>query len=204
MSLTLELILILATLPLIWHAIRSYSTEQAILFWVGGLFFGLWREIAMTQISGLYVTDGFHLTLFSIPLISLILWSNLSYISWQWVNNLQGRDYLEAHRWDQHQPLLFITMVALAFVLETGFRQFEMSRWIIDSPKSLWGGTPLLAPFAYGFSGSLYLMGYKSLIQRSRPIWTSVSQSLLVQAFLIIILMGLMLIMNTLIILIFS
>ena len=204
MILTLEILLILATLPLIWHSSRSYSMRTNLLFWLGGIVFALWRELTMIALGGIYSFQGFHLMLGHVPLVSILLWPNLSYISWQWANNLLGRDYLGTTAFDQHQPMIFLAMACLAFSLEAGFSQFGLVQWHVDSIRPLWGGTPLLAPFAYGFSACLYLKGFQILNGQQKPVWYLLSRSLLIQPLLVVILMGLLLVTNSLIVIGFS
>ena len=205
MNLTLEILLLLATLPLIYHSLRSVGGEQTYIFWSAGLVFGVTREYTIVFLAGLYSYQDFQLVLFEFPIIYLVLWSNFSYLARVWTNHLLGREYDTAQAWDYHQPIIFLVLVCISFVLETSFAQYQMIHWDVDSARPLWEGTPLLAPFAWGFSGSLFLKGMKLMGKSAgKQLYMRVWNTSLIQPVLVLILMGLLLVINTLIVLVFS
>lgn len=202
---TLELVILFATVPLVYHAQKVYSRKLAILFWVTGFGLAVCRELAMTYFSGIYAYQHFHLVAFGFPLIFAVFWSNLIYVSWQWSNNLLGREFLTSKVMDQHLPLVFVVLMFLSFMLETSFSQYGLIDWKADSVKPLWGNTPLLAPFSYGFSGIVFLKGMRGLLkQEHRFPARRLLTGLALQPIIVIIIMGLLLITNAGIILIFS
>ena len=205
MILTLEILFVLSTGILFYHSQRSYGLTLTINIWFAGLAFGIIKELTMTRFGGLYTYAQFNLMAFDIPVIYAVFWTNLSYIAWQWSNNLLGRDYIRVKSFDQHQPIVFLVLVFMSFAIETLYAQFGLITWVLDSPRPLWENTPLLAPFAYGFSGVLFLKGIKVFLfgeGRSEPVLKI--NPLLIQPILVLVLMGLLFLWNTLIILSFS
>jgi len=207
MILLIELIILLMTPILVFHAIRSYSIEFAKIFWMSGLFLGALREFALVYVSGLYSYGEFNITIAGFPLVYLLLWSNLSYVSWQWSNNYLGLDYLKAQTWDHHLALIFGTMILIAFFMESFFSQYQMIQWQLSTSLKLWGGVPVLGPFAYGFTSVFFMMSVKWAL-RGNSGQTKVSLTLLKmmlsQPLVVLALAGLLFCLNILIILIFQ
>jgi len=205
MNLALELILLLLTLPLIYHSVHKYGGERTYIFWSAGLVFGITREFTLSSIAGLYHFHDFLFVVRELPLIYMVFWTNMAYIAWQWSNNLLDRDYFASSSFDQHQPLIFLILVFISFMIETAFSQYGMITWNVDSVKMLWENTPLLSPFAYGFSGSLFLKGLKIMSKHEgSPLVRRVWNTSIIQPVLILVLMGLLLLTNTSIVLFFS
>lgn len=205
MVLLIELVVLLMTPALIYHGIITKNLEFVKVFWISGLFMGLLRELAVVSIGSLYGYGDFTLTILGFPIIYAVLWSNLSYIGWVWSNNYIGVDFLKSKPWDQHLPLMFATSLMFAFFFETLLSQYHMIHWQIDSIMTLWGGMPVLAPFAYGLTSVLFMKSVKWVSLKPQQSWQMITLKLLaVQPFVILVLMGILLIIDLLIILVFS
>ena len=148
----IELLIFVMTGLLLFHAIRSRAPQFAFIFWGAGMVMGLFREIAMSKISELYTYGDFLLTISGIPFMFILLWVNLSYVSWEWSNNFLGSEYFHEKSMGQHLPLIFLTMILSSFFFEALTSQFHLIQWKVDAVMPMmWGSTPLLAPFSYGF-----------------------------------------------------
>lgn len=201
-----ELAIFLMTGLLLVHAIRSRSQQFAVIFWVSGFVLGLLREVSMSVVSDLYDYGDFIAWIGPIPLMLLLLWPNLVYISWEWSNNFLGSEYFHERAMGQHLPLIFLTMVLASFLFESLFSQFHLIRWTLDPviPYIL-GAIPLMAPFAYGFTGVVFMKSFKIMWNRPGESRTSIFTKLLfLQIINVLIIMGLLLISNLLIVLFFS
>ena len=96
-------------------------------------------------------------------------------------------------------------MVLIAFFFEALISQYQLSVWNPDSNSTLWGNTPLLAPFAYGWTAVLFIKSLKLLSKESQQNWQILVLKLsLAQAPVVLILAGLLLLSNLAIILVFS
>ncbi|MCF7822974.1 MAG: hypothetical protein K9N35_02285 [Candidatus Marinimicrobia bacterium] len=201
----LEFLIFAMTGILLVHSIITRSVQFTIIFWSAGAVMGLFREVALSKISEFYSYGDFVLTLGGIPFIFLLLWSNLSYVSWEWSNSYLGTEYFQTKGWDQHLPLIFLTMILAAFFFEALMSQFQLIHWQLDAMPKLWGNTPVLAPFMYGFTGVIFLKSLKLLWDKPGQDWPTVaSKIIMVQPLLILVLMGLLFFANLFIILIFS
>ncbi len=201
----IELLVLSMTVVLMYHAERANNLQFVKLFWFSGLIMGVLRELILAQVGGLYAYGAFNLTIFGMPVIFTVLWTNLSYVSWQWSDNYLGREYLSAQKWDHHLPLMFVTMVLIAFFFESLLSQYQLIHWKLGSFKTLWGGTPLLAPFAYGFTTVLYMQSLRWIIHRFENNWQSTTLQLAaLQPLVVLVLMGLLFITNLIIILVYS
>ncbi len=167
----IELLVLSMTCLLMYHAQRREHTEFVKLFWISGLSMGFLREASLVGISDLYSYGDFHLTLFGVPLIYGVIWTNFSYVSWQWSENYLGRKYLGASAWDHHLPLMFITMVFIAFFFEVLLSQAQLIHWNLDASKTLWGGVPILTPFAYGFTAVLFMITLRWIVAKPTGNW---------------------------------
>ncbi|MCF7808501.1 MAG: hypothetical protein K9M49_07720 [Candidatus Marinimicrobia bacterium] len=201
----IELALFIMTGLLIFHAIRSRSAQFALFFWQAGMVLGLLREVAMAKLSGLYTYGDFILTIGPVPFAMLLLWPNLAYISWEWANNYLGKEYFHERAMGQHLPLIFLTMMLASFLFESLFHQFQLIQWTLDPAIPIMlGSVPLLAPFAYGFTGLVFIKTFKILWNRPGESRFSVlTKLILVQPIGVLIIMGLLMITNLLIVLIF-
>lgn len=202
----IELAMFVMTGLLLVHAIRSRSPQFALFFWQTGMALGLMREIAMSHLSGLYTYGDFILTIGGFPVVIFLLWPNLAYISWEWSNNFLGKEYFHERAMGQHLPLIFLTMILASFLFESLFHQFRLIQWTLDPiiPVML-GSIPLLAPFAYGFTGVVFIKTFKMLWNRPGESRSSILAKLnLIQPIGILIIMGLMMVTNLLIVLIFT
>ncbi len=205
MILLIESLVFIMTVALIIHASQTYTTRFVLMFWGSGVILGILREIAVVQYIGLYAYGEFNITALGFPLIYLSIWTNFAYISWQWANNFLETEYLKARAWDHHMPFIFLTSVLIAFFLEALFSMYGLIIWNIDSSRLLWGSTPLLAPFAYGFTSIVFMSGVKVLSRETPQNWSVLSLKLiLAQPITLLIILGLLLLTNLLIILIFS
>lgn len=201
----IELALILMTGLLVFHASRTRSPQFMLIFWTSGLIMSLLREIALVNISELYVYGDFHLSIFGIPLVFLLLWPNLCYVSWEWSNSYLGSEYFRAKSWDQHLPLIFVTLIFSSFFFEALLSQFQLIQWQVSNMPALWGNTPVLAPFAYGFTGIIFMRSFKMFWDKPQQSWPMVALKLaLIQPFLVLILVASLFITNWAIILVFS
>lgn len=205
MTWLIEFAIILITGLLLIHARTVYSAAFVKVFWIGGMVLGSVREFTLTKIMKIYTFGGFHLVLNDIPLIYLLFWTNLAYIAFTWSNNFLEREYLKAKPFDYHLPLIFLTGVFFAFSYEAMLSQYSLVNWNLDSSSRLWGGTPLLAPFAYGWTLVLFIKGLKVMAAEPKQNWpVLVLKMTLAQPVLILILAGLLLLSNLAIILVFS
>jgi len=191
---------------LLVHAISSRSPQFALIFWLCGVVLGLLREIAMSYLSGLYGYGEFSLKLGAIPLVLLLLWPNLVYISWEWVNNFLKKEYFHEGAMGEHLPLIFLTMMLASLLFESLFHQFDLIQWNIDPVMPfILGAIPLLAPFAYGFTGVVFIKSFKYWWnQPGQTRGMIFSKLIIMQPINILIIMGLLLISNLLIIVVFS
>ena len=205
MIILIEIILLAMTAILMIHARTQYSISFMKIFWISGFFMGLLRELAMVWMGGLYTYGNFHISLFGLPLVYGVLFSNFSYIAWQWSNNILGREYLRSEASDQNLPLVFLTMVLIAVFFETLLSQYDLIHWQVGSAKNLWGKTPMLAPFTYGFTAVLFLMSIKLISKYPAVNWKLATAKVIgLQPVVIVALMGLLLVSNLLIIFVFS
>jgi hypothetical protein len=194
------------TAILLIHAITSRSPQFALFFWLSGGIMALMREIAMSTLSGLQGYGDFTLKIGTIPLIMLLLWPNLIYISWEWANNFLRKEYFHEQNMGQHAPLIFITMVFASILFESLFYQFDLIHWNVDPiVPFILGIIPMLAPFTYGFTAVVFMKSFKllwNLPNQTRSVM--LSKLILIQPVNILIIMGLLLITNLLIVLVFS
>jgi len=201
----LEFLIFAMTGLLLVHSILSRSLQFTLIFWSAGLIMGFLREMALSKISGFYSYGDFVLTLVGIPFVFLLLWTNLCYISWEWSNSYLGTEYFQSRGWDQHLPLIFLTMILSAFFFEALLSQFHLIRWQLDAMPMLWGNTPVLAPFTYGFTGVIFMKTFKILWDKPHQSWPLVTSWLvLIQPLVVLALMGSLFITNLIIILVFS
>lgn len=175
-----------------------------VSFWSAGMIFGLLKETALIKYAGLYTYSGFHLMLAEIPLVYVVLWSNLSYVGLMMSENYLGRGYLSAKPMDYHLPLVFLTLVLTSFMLDVLYSTQSLIEWHVDSRRGLWSNTPILAPISMGFSAVVFLKSFKNVLQRSqRKNRSSLVPALAIQPVVVLILSALLLLTNLLIILIF-
>ncbi|NQV15146.1 hypothetical protein HQ531_06780, partial [bacterium] len=201
----IEFLVLLMTPILIYHALKSKNLDFVKVFWLSGMLMGILRELVMVPIAGLYEYGGFHLTIFGFPIIYAVLWTNLCYVGWEWSNNYLGVDYLKSKPWDQHLPLMFATLVMIAFFFETLLSLHQLIHWKLDTIKTFWGGVPILAPFAYGFTVVLFMKSLKWISLKPQQNWQSVTLKLAaIQPVVVLSLMGLLFILDLVIILVFS
>ena len=201
----IELSIILVTVILVTHAKVFYNASFVLVFWIAGVILGFLREYALGGIMELYSYGDFHITLLGVPLIYILFWTNIAYIGLIWANNFLKRDYLKAKPLDYHLPLIFLTMVLISFFFEALLSQYQLREWNLDSNSMLWGNTPLLAPFAYGWTAVLYVKSLKLLSKEPQQHWQILVLKLsLAQPLVVLILAGLLLISNLAIILVFS
>jgi hypothetical protein len=201
----IEISILLVTLMLITHAKVYYDTAFMLVFWISGIVLGLFREYALSGIIEIYTYGNFHLTLFGIPLIYAMFWTNIAYIGLIWANNFLKREYLKAQPFDYHLPLIFLTMILISFFFEALLSQYQLLHWQLDSISTLWGNTPLLAPFAYGWTAVLYIKSIKLLSLGPQRPWQILALKLsLAQPLVVLILAGLLLLSNLAVILVFS
>ncbi len=205
MILTIELLTILMSVVLMIHAARAYNTQFVALFWSAGMVLGILREITFSGIMKLYQFGDFNLVLFGLPLIFALFWTNLIYVAWQWSNNFLDSEYLKAKTWDYNLPLIFMTMVLLSFFLEPLFSMHNLIIWRITSPHTFWGQTPILSPFAYGFTAVGFMSSLKILSIELPQKWQIlILKMLVVQPLVILVILGFLFIINLSIILAFS
>lgn len=201
----IELSIFLMTGILILHAKTVYNWSFISVFWISGIMLGLFREYAIASILKLYSYGDFHLTFFGFPIIYMLFWANIAYIGMIWSNNILDREYLKSQPFDFHLPLIFLTVSLIAFSFEALLSQYQLLRWNLDSIAMLWGNTPLLAPFAYGWTAVLFIKSLKILsLQNQQNEQTLVLKLSLAQPLVVLILSGLLLLSNLAIILIFS
>jgi len=201
----IELAIIAVTAMLIRHARVHYTRDFVLVLWSGGAMMGLLREYALSGVMHLYSYGDFHLTYVGLPLIYLVFWTDLGYIGLVWSNNFLDREYLKVKPFDHHLPLVFLTLVFFAFFFEAMLSQVDLIRWQVDSYSKLWGGTPVLAPFAYGWTAVLFVKSLKILtLQKQQNLWQLALKFTLVQVPVVLMLGGLLLLSNLLIILVFS
>jgi hypothetical protein len=202
MTWLIELLIFVMTGALIFHAMGSRSPQFALIFWSSGVVMGLFRELALSQISELYTYGNFSLSILGVPFVFLMLWTNLAYVSWEWTNNFLGTEYFHSKSFDQHLPLIFMTMILAAFFFEALLSQFQLIQWKTDTMPTLWGNTPVLAPFSYGFTAVVFLSGFKYLWNQPQQSWPVVAVKLIsIQPMVVLIIMGLLFLTNLLIIL---
>ncbi len=201
----IEISLILITGILVIHATKVNTLSFVRVFWVSGLVLGLLREYALGGLMDIYDYGDFHLTLFKLPIIYLLFWADTAYIAFIWSNNYLEREYLKSAPFDLHLPLIFMTMIFISFFFEALLSQYGLIHWKVDSSSILWGNTPLLAPFAYGWTGVLFIKSLKLLSQGTQENWPVLTLKLsLSQAPVVLIIAGLLLLSNLAIILVFS
>lgn len=201
----IEISLILTTVILMVHARAVYNHEFIKVFWGAGILLGLFREYSLAHVIHLYGYGEFNLMLLGIPVIYLLFWSNLSYIGLTWSNNYLQRDYLRSLPFDAHLPLIFLTLVLVSFALEALFSQYGLIIWQVDSNSRLWGDTPVLAAFAYGWTVVLFIKSLKILSYQRSLKWRILSLKLaLAQVPVVLMLAGLLLLSNLGIILFLS
>jgi len=205
MILAIELLTLVMSAVLMIHAARIYNSQFVALFWTAGMVFGILREIAFSGILKLYQFGEFHFVLFGLPLIFTLYWTNLTYIAWQWSNNFLDSEYLKAKPWDYNLPLIFMTMLFLSFFLEPFFSLHNLIIWKNNSTQMVFGETPLLASFAYGFTGMVFLSSLKILSKEPARQWQIlILKMIVVQPVVVLVILGLLFIINLSIILAFS
>lgn len=201
----IELTLILMTGLLTFHAARTRSTQFMLIFWISGLIMSILREFALVKISEYYTYGDFHLTILGIPLVFLLLWPNLCYVSWEWSNGYLGMEYFHAKSWDQHLPLIFVTMIFVSFFFEALLSQYQLIHWQMDTMPTLWGSTPALAPYAYGFTGVIFMKSFKILWDKPQQSWPIAAIRIAaLQPLLVLVLVGSLFLVDRTIILIFA
>ncbi len=201
----IEISIFLVTAILVIHARVFYNASFVLVFWASGFILGFLREYALAGVMDIYSYGDFHITLLGVPLIYTLFWTNIAYIGLIWANNFLKREYLKAQPFDYHLPLIFLTMVLISFFFEVLLSQYQLMNWHLDSNSMLWGNTPLLAPFAYGWTAVLYLKSLKLLSQEPQQDWQILVLKLsLAQPLVVLILAGLLLLSNLSIILVFS
>ncbi len=166
MILLTELLVIVMTLILIPHAIRTQGREKTILFWSCGGVLGLVREWIVIRFTPLYDYAGFTLEVAGLPLIMALFWSNLTYVAMVWTENWTGRNFLEDERVDDLLPGIFLVMAVISIAIEAYASQFHMIHWKAQPILQLWGGTPVIVPFGYGAMGVLFALGFRSVVKR--------------------------------------
>lgn len=201
----IEISLFLVTGLLIFHARTNYSLSFVKAFWISGIMLGLLREFALVGILNIYSYGEFNIVLFGLPLIYTLFWTDIAYIGLTWSNNFLEREYLKAAPLEYHLPLIFLTTVLIAFFFEAFLSQYQLIVWHLDSSSVVWGNTPLLAPFAYGWTGVLFIKSLKILSQEPQQSWQIlVLKFSLAQPVVVLILSGLLLLSNLAIIVVFS
>jgi len=201
----IEISIILVTLMLVTHARLIYQKSFVLVFWISGFILGFLREYALGGIMQIYTYGDFHFTLFGLPLIYTLFWTDIAYIGLIWANNFLKRDYLKAKPMDYHLPLIFMTTILISFFFEALLSQYQLMNWNLDSTSVLWGNTPLLAPFAYGWTAVIFIKSLKLLSHEPPQHWRVLVLKLsLAQPLVVLILAGLLLLSNLAIILIFS
>ncbi|NQT63553.1 MAG: hypothetical protein HQ556_11385 [Candidatus Marinimicrobia bacterium] len=201
----IEISIILVTAILVTHARNVYNLSFVKVFWISGMILGFLREYALSEIMKIYSYGDFHITLFGLPLIYTLFWTNIAYIGLTWSNNFLDHEYLKAKPFDYHLPLIFLTMVLISFFFEALLSQYGLLIWNLDSSSKLWGNTPILAPFAYGWTSVLFIKSLKLLSKEPEQNWQVLVLKLsLAQPLVVLILAGLLLLSNLAIILVFS
>ena len=201
----IEISIILVTVILVVHARTAYNLSFVKVFWISGMMLGFLREVALGEMMKIYSYGDFHITLFGLPLIYLLFWTNIAYIGLIWSNNFLEREYLKAKPFGYHLPLIFMTGVLISFFFEALLSQYDLIRWHLDSSSRLWGNTPLLAPFAYGWTVVLFIKSLKILSREPQQNWHILVLKLsLAQPIVVLIIAGLLLLSNLAIILVFS
>ena len=201
----IEISIVLVTVILIIHARNLYTPSFVRVFWVSGAILGFLREYALSDVMKIYSYGDFHLTVLGLPLIYILFWSDMAYIGLTWANNFLERDYLKAQPFDYHLPLIFLTMVLISFFFEALLSQYGLLIWKLDSSSKLWGNTPILAPFAYGWTSVIFIKSLKLLSREPKQKWQMLVLKLSVaQPLVVLILAGLLLLSNLAIILAFS
>ena len=201
----IELSIFIVTGILMYHVLLHYNDSFVKVFWIGGMVLGFFREYAVGNVMHIYSYGDFNLTLLGIPLIYLLFWTDLAYIGLSWSNNFLEREYLKSKPFDYHLPLIFLTMVLIALFFEAMLSQYQLIQWSVDSSKALWGGIPVLAPFAYGWTAVLLVKSLKTLTSEPRQDWRMlVVKFSVVQPVAVLILGGLLLLSNLAIVLVFS
>ncbi|MBC8375527.1 MAG: hypothetical protein H8E26_05720 [FCB group bacterium] len=201
----IEISIILVTVILVIHARTVYNLSFVKVLWISGMILGFLREYALSEIMKIYSYGDFHITLFGLPLIYMLFWTNIAYIGLIWSNNFLEREYLKAKPFDYHLPLIFLTMVLIAFFFEALLSQYGLLIWNLDSSSKLWGNTPILAPFAYGWTSVLFIKSLKLLSREPEQNWQVLVLKLsLAQPLVVLILAGMLLLSNLAIILVFS
>ncbi|MBT3252703.1 MAG: hypothetical protein HN995_08015 [Candidatus Marinimicrobia bacterium] len=201
----IEISIILVTAILVIHARAVYNQSFVKVFWISGMIMGFLREYALNDIMKIYDYGDFHITLFGLPLIYTLFWTDIAYIGLTWSNNFLEREYLKAKPLDYHLPLIFLTMVLISFFFEALLSQYGLHIWKLDSSAKLWGNTPILAPFAYGWTVVLFIKSLKLLSKEPQQNWRVLVLKLsLAQPLVVLILAGLLLLSNLAIILVFS
>ncbi len=201
----IEISILLVTVLLVIHARSVYNISFVKVFWIAGMILGFLREYALSDIMNIYAYGDFHITLLGIPLMYAFFWTNIAYIGLIWSNNFLEREYLKAKPMDYHLPLIFLTMVLISFFFEALLSQYGLLVWKLDSNSKLWGNTPILAPFAYGWTSVLFVKGLKILSTEQPQNWQVLVLKLsLAQPLVVLMLAGLLLLSNLVIILVFS
>ena len=167
MILITELIIILSSGILLWHAGKEDSFEFTVLFWIGGGVMGFTREWVMTQYTQLYSYGDFTLSLNGVPVIFLLFWTNLAYVALRWSENIfHGKRYLDVNPPHYFYPIVFLISCALAIMISAFGSQYDLIHWNIQSKLMLWGRTPLIVPFEYGVMAVVYLSVFREIWRR--------------------------------------
>lgn len=167
MILLTEVIIVLMSLGLIFHSLRVEGKSFALIFWGAGGLLGFLRECFVVWFTPLYDFGDFTFTVLGIPVIMALFWSNFSYVALRWTENLFSTSFVESSRVDDQLPVIFAIMAAISLAFEAFASQYNMIIWRAQPVLTLWGGTPVVLPFAYGAMGVLYLSAFR-MIWRQR------------------------------------
>lgn len=159
--LIIELVMILMTGILLWHAGEEQSPAFGLIFWITGGAFGFLRELLVIHFTHLYAFGDFTLWIFGVPVIYLLFWPNIIYIALRWSENASDESFLAVPSPHQLYPLIFLTMALIAIMVEAFGSQYQMITWNIGSRLVLWGKVPVFVPFSYGLMGVLFLFALR-------------------------------------------
>jgi len=155
--LIVEMVMILMTAILLWHAGEEQSPSFGLIFWVTASLFGFLKEILAIHFTHFYAFSGFTLWLFGVPVVYLLFWPNIIYVALRWSENATAESFLASTSPHQLYPLIFLTMAVIAIMFEAFGSQYQMITWNIGSNLVLWGKVPVFVPFSYGIMGILFL-----------------------------------------------
>ncbi len=162
MILYLEVSQYVLAVALIAHAIRSRSGEFALLFWFGGFLLGFFREMSVLRLLHLYTFGDYYLTLFGVPLVSGLLWSNFIYLAIWLVRSFTMIDVTQGRVSSRG----FLTAGAIVVLLGCLYDYLAVGYGLIKwAPgwSPLPGGIPPERVLEYGMTSILYMMAFRGV-----------------------------------------